>query len=49
MISGNYNQAAVNGVNRSTIQKVVSRKCKNIFKNMQKKCIEEYDRVVNII
>lgn len=37
MISSNYDQVAVNGVNSSTIQKVVSRKCKNIFKNMQKK------------
>lgn len=28
MISSNYDQVAVNGVNSSSIQKVVSRKCK---------------------
>ena len=41
MINSNYDQVAVSGVNSSTIQKVVSRKCKNIFKNMQKKGIIE--------
>ena len=37
MISSNYDQVAVNGVNSSTIQKVVSRKCKKYIQKYAEK------------
>ena len=48
MISSNYDQVAVNGVNSSTIQKVVSRKCKKyIQKYAEKGIIKIKDEIMD--
>ena len=44
MINSNYDQVAVNGVNSSTIQKVVSRKCQ---KYIQKYAEKRYNKNKN--